>query len=87
MIMNIRVVGKDGGALSWNAVIMREVVGRIFSQLLGSYLGYLFCAFHPRKQGLTDLMGDTYVVYAEPRERGRLVRIYQPAAETRPPDR
>lgn len=75
MIMGIKVVSKDGHLLSWLTVIMREVVGRIISQLLGSYLGYLLCAFHPRKQGLTDIISETYVVYANGQERGKLVQV------------
>ncbi|UWG98151.1 RDD family protein [Dehalobacter sp. DCM] len=74
MIMGIRVVNKDGRPLSWITVVMREVVGRTMSQLLGSYLGYLVCAFHPRKQGLTDIISDTYVVYVQS-QKGRAVEI------------
>ncbi|MCM1566749.1 MAG: RDD family protein [Dehalobacter sp. 4CP] len=75
MIMGIKVVSKDGSPLSWSAVAMREVAGRTLAQLLGTYLGYLICAFHPRKQALTDIIGDTYVVYAEDKKRGRWVQI------------
>lgn len=75
MIMGIKVVRKDGHPLSWLTVIMREVAGRILAQLLGTYLGYLVCAFHPRKQGLSDILGDTYVVYAGANKLGRLVQI------------
>ena len=74
MIMGVRVVSRDGHPLSWTTVIVREVVGRILAQLLGSYLGYLVCAFHPRKQGLTDIISDTYVVYTNS-EKGRAVQI------------
>jgi len=75
MIMGIKVIRKDGHPLSWLTVIMREVAGRILAQLLGTYLGYLVCAFHPQKQGLSDILGDTYVVYAGDKKLGRLVQI------------
>ncbi len=75
MIIGIKVVSKDGCPLSWVTVVMREVVGRTLSQLLGTYLGYLVCAFHPRKQTLSDIISDTYVVYANEKKRGRWVRI------------
>lgn len=74
MIMGIRVISKDGRPLNWSTVIAREVGGRILSQLLGTYLGYLVCAFHPRKQGLTDIISDTYVVYLNS-EKGKAVQI------------
>ncbi|NLM22245.1 MAG: RDD family protein [Peptococcaceae bacterium] len=74
MIMGIRVVSKDGSPLNWTTTILREVVGRILAQLLGTYLGYLVCAFHPRKQGLTDIVGDTYVVYTNG-EKGKAIEI------------
>ena len=75
MIMGIKVVRKDGHPLRWLSVIMREVAGRILAQLLGTYIGYLVCMFHPRKQGLSDILGDTYVVYAGANKLGRLVQI------------
>lgn len=42
----------------------------------GSYLGYLLCAFHPCKQGLNDIIGETFVVHAKNRERCKLVHSY-----------
>lgn len=73
MIIGIRVVSKDGRPLSWLTVVMREVVGRTLSQLLGTYLGYLICAFHPQKQTFSDIISDTYVVYVP--TRNNLLKI------------
>ncbi|NLI93059.1 MAG: RDD family protein [Peptococcaceae bacterium] len=80
MIMGIKVIRKDGLPLNWGTVVMREVAGRTLSQLLGTYLGYLICAFHPRKQSLSDLLSDTYVVYADNKKNGRWVEIPEKSA-------
>ncbi|KJS48912.1 MAG: hypothetical protein VR66_11420 [Peptococcaceae bacterium BRH_c23] len=84
MIMGIKVVSKDGCLLNWSTVVIREVAGRTMSQLLGTYLGYLVCAFHPRKQSLTDIISDTYVVYDENKKWGKWVQI--PAAVSTKPE-
>lgn len=75
MIVGIRVVAKDGGSLSWLTVVMREFVGRIICQLLGTYLVYLGCIFHPQKETLGDIIGGTYVVYGEKNKKKGFVRI------------
>lgn len=82
MIMGIKVISIDGGQLKWTSVILREVVGRTIAQFLGSYLGYLVVAFHPRKQGLTDIFGDTYVVYTKG-EKGKAVQVPKPNVSER----
>lgn len=63
MIFGIKVIGKDGRPPGWKTALIRELAGRTVSQLMGSHLGYLVCAFHPQKQGLHDILSDTLVVY------------------------
>ncbi|MDO4539506.1 MAG: RDD family protein [Syntrophomonadaceae bacterium] len=66
MVMGIRVVRTDGAALDWGTVVMRELVGRSISQLLGSYLGYLTALFTSKRQAPHDMIVDTCVVYDYP---------------------
>ena len=57
--MGIRVVAKDGGKLTWGAVIFREVIGRFISKML--VIPYLLVLFMPKKEALHDLFADTVV--------------------------
>ncbi len=75
MIIGIKVIQTDGNPLNWPTVMIRELVGRILSQLLGTYLGYLVCAVHPRKQAVHDLISDTCVVYDPDLQRSRWINI------------
>lgn len=75
MIFGIRVVQENGAPITWQTAIMRELIGRIISQLLGTNLGYLVCAFHPQKRAVHDIISDTYVVYIEEERPGKRVRI------------
>jgi len=59
MIMGIRVAPKDGGQLTWGAVIFREVIGRFISKML--LIPYLLVLFMPKKEALHDLFADTIV--------------------------
>lgn len=59
MIMGIRVASKDGGELTWGAVIFREVIGRFISKML--LIPYLLVLFMPKKEALHDLFADTIV--------------------------
>lgn len=63
MITGIEVIGIDGRTPGWSNLFFREVIGRFIAQLGGIYLGYIWVAFHPRKQGWHDRFGDTYVVH------------------------
>lgn len=63
MLMGIQVVRQDGRAMDWATALIREVPGRTISQLFGSYIGYIWIAFHPDKRGWHDMFCDTYVVY------------------------
>jgi uncharacterized RDD family membrane protein YckC len=75
MIIGLKVIQTDGQALTWPTVIVRELFGRPLSQLLGTNLGYLVCAVHPRKQSLHDLISDTYVVHDPDLKPGRWINI------------
>jgi uncharacterized RDD family membrane protein YckC len=75
MIFGIKVIQKDGSAPGWTTSVMRELIGRTLSQLLGSNLGYLVCAFHPRKQALHDILIDTMVVYTDSQQQGKWVKL------------
>ncbi len=75
MIMGLKVIQTDGQALKWSTVVVRELFGRPLSQLLGTNMGYLVCAVHPRKQALHDIISDTCVVYDSDLKPGRWINI------------
>jgi len=62
-IVGIRVISarQPRGNLTLGQVLLREVIGKLLSSLALS-LGYLWAAWHPRKQTWHDLMARTYVV-------------------------
>lgn len=66
MITGIKVIQAGGQPLGWTTVIFRELVARSLSQMLGLYLGYIFCWFNRDKQCLHDLLSDTWVVHTKP---------------------
>ncbi|HJF33655.1 MAG TPA: RDD family protein [Sporosarcina psychrophila] len=67
MIMGIKVAAKDGGKLTWSAVIFREVIGRFISKML--VVPYLLVLFMPRKEALHDLFADTIVEHEHSYEK------------------
>ncbi|WP_255452120.1 RDD family protein [Sporosarcina sp. ANT_H38] len=67
MIMGIRVVAKDGGKLSWGAVIFREIIGRFISKML--VIPYFLVIFTRRKEALHDLFADTVVEHEHSYEK------------------
>ncbi len=67
MIMGIRVVSKDGGQLTWGAVIFREVLGRFISKML--VIPYLLVLFMPKKEALHDVFANTVVEYEHSYEK------------------
>lgn len=75
MVIGIKVIPTDGGRLKWSTVLARELLGRPLSQLLGTYLGYLLCVLHPRKQAVHDLISDTCVVHDPEIKRGRWINM------------
>ncbi|HHW61749.1 MAG TPA: RDD family protein [Syntrophomonadaceae bacterium] len=79
MLLGLRVIQTDGNRPSWQTAVVRELIGRPLSQLFGSNLGYIICAFHPRKQAVHDLISDTYVVYETEPQRGKWVQLASPS--------
>jgi len=66
MITGIKVIQAGDQPLDWTTVIFRELVARSLSQMLGLYLGYVFCWFNRDKQCLHDMLSDTWVVHVKP---------------------
>lgn len=67
MIMGIRVASKDGGQLTWGAIIFREGIGRFISKML--LVPYLLVLFMPKKEALHDLFADTIVEHESSYEK------------------
>ena len=59
--LRLRVVTTDVGRPDLGTAFFREVVGRILSTLV-LFLGYLWAATDPRKQGWHDKVADTFVI-------------------------
>ncbi|OIJ18243.1 hypothetical protein BKP45_11705 [Anaerobacillus alkalidiazotrophicus] len=65
-VFGIKVVHVNNKPLTWSSVIFREVVGRYILQVfILTYFLYLIVAFQKKKQGLHDMVGDTYVIHEE----------------------
>ncbi len=66
MVFGLKVISKSSAPLTWSDLIFREVVGRYILQAFTlSYTLYITIAFQRKKQGLHDMIGDTYVVYED----------------------
>lgn len=61
MITGIHVINKDGGKLTFNQVIFRELIGRFINKTLW-YIPTLTILFTESRIGLHDYFADTYVV-------------------------
>lgn len=61
MALRLRVIRSDGGGVGYGRAFLREVIGKFLSAAI-LFIGYLMVAFHPRKQGLHDLVADTCVI-------------------------
>ncbi|MBH0331414.1 membrane protein [Brevibacillus brevis] len=63
LITGIRVISAKQvrGNLTGGQVFLREVIGKFVASLVFG-LGYLWVAWHPRKQGWHDLIAKTYVI-------------------------
>ncbi len=59
--LKLRVITTDTGRPDLATAFFREVVGRILSTLV-LFLGYVWAATDPRKQGWHDKVADTFVV-------------------------
>lgn len=60
MALGIKVVRTDGSPVDYVVALVRWL-GSLLSSL-GLCLGYLWIAFHPRKQAWHDMIADTYVI-------------------------
>ncbi|MEN1968417.1 RDD family protein [Lentibacillus sp. N15] len=64
MIFGLKVVHKGDEPLAWSDVIFREIVGRFLHRVLGvTVLLYIVVAFDDKKQGVHDMIADTYVIH------------------------
>ena len=66
MIFNLKVVSENREKISWLDLFFREVVGRfIYNTIFILKLIYLVIAFTPKKQGIHDMIGKTYVIHLD----------------------
>lgn len=65
ILLRLQVVRTDGLPLGYGRAFLREVPGKLLSGILLGF-GYLMVAFQPKKQGLHDLIADTYVIKLPP---------------------
>ncbi|MEZ4598300.1 MAG: RDD family protein [Syntrophotaleaceae bacterium] len=61
MALRIKVVRTDGTDLGYGKAFLREVPGKFVSKIILG-IGYLMVAFTERKQGLHDMIAETYVI-------------------------
>jgi len=61
MALRIRVIRRDGQAVSYGRAFFRELPCKFISAVIFG-IGYLMVAFDDQKQGLHDRMADTYVI-------------------------
>jgi uncharacterized RDD family membrane protein YckC len=65
-VLGLKVISKTEQPLTWSSLIFREVIGRYIVQAFSIlYILYFIVAFQKQKQGLHDMIGDTYVVHEE----------------------
>lgn len=66
MIFGLKVVRTDGKPLQWSDLLFREVIVR-FCYKIFTILNvlYVIVAFHKNKQGIHDLVAQTYVVHSD----------------------
>ena len=68
MLTGLRIVRKDGTAISFSTVLLRHVLGYFLTALtLG--LGFILAAFNHKGRALHDYVAGTTVVYARRRIR------------------
>jgi len=73
MALGIKIIRTDGSSISLGRSILRYIGYIIFGFIL--FIGYLWIAFDPEKQGIHDKIADTYVVRL-PRRGAKLPEIY-----------
>lgn len=63
MVLGLKVISKSE-TLTWGQVFFREGIGRLLHQIFPIlYLLYIVVAFTSKKEGLHDMIADTYVVH------------------------
>ncbi|KHF39306.1 RDD family protein [Halalkalibacter okhensis] len=66
MVMGLRVVSSKNDELTWTQVVFREGVGRFIQQsFFLLYAIYVMVAFTAKKQGLHDVIADTFVIHEQ----------------------
>ncbi|WP_100405117.1 RDD family protein [Bacillus solitudinis] len=64
MVFGLRVVTVDGQLLSWQQIFFREGIGRFLHQAFFLFYAiYLTVAFTTKKQGIHDMISDSFVIY------------------------
>ncbi|WP_241657870.1 RDD family protein [Anaerobacillus alkaliphilus] len=65
-VLGLKVISQNEHTLTWTSLIFREIVGRyILQAFLITYTLYGIVAFQKKKQGIHDLIGETYVIHDE----------------------
>lgn len=64
IIMGIKVVSATSSKLSWEDVLLREIIGKFSSSIL-LFSGLLLIAIDPKKQSLHDKMSGMLVVWEQ----------------------
>lgn len=75
MALGLIVTDASGGRISWG-----QAVGRYFAKILSGALlliGYIMVAFTEKKQGLHDLLAQTYVVQGKPGSVGYDASVFE----------
>jgi uncharacterized RDD family membrane protein YckC len=65
MIFGLRVISLEENNISWKTILFREGVCRYFLQAFPLGMLYVVTAFTGKKQGIGDLLCDTFVVKDE----------------------
>ncbi|MFC0557944.1 RDD family protein [Halalkalibacter alkalisediminis] len=64
MVMGLKVISTNDEHLKWSQIVFREGVGRLLHQVFFLfYVIYVMVAFTEKKQGLHDIIADTFVIY------------------------
>jgi len=64
MVMGLKVISTKEEELTWSQILFREGIGRFLHQAFFLFYAiYVMVAFTEKKQGLHDIIGDTFVVF------------------------
>ncbi|PAQ16582.1 hypothetical protein CD798_00395 [Bacillaceae bacterium SAOS 7] len=61
MVLGLKVVSLNDPQLSWQTVLVRELLGRYITSTI--FILYVLIAFLSKKQGVHDLFADTTVIH------------------------